>query len=308
MADNFFRKFPFPWHVSYFLGGIAIGLGYIFLFLAIRYYHTIRYYHELVLWISILNLIIIIYNYIYFYTRKDKFKYEWVERFFSPFRKNKDNERIIFIYEFEKKIVFIFTPILIASTVFYIYSFPAFYTLLRQSTYFYYELIVFSQLGLIFVIYFVFLALTKPIVCRKEFSYCLARKSIEISLRQIDEDKKMYYLQYGLSSYNIYLQKALRLQIKDIDRIYEKIARSSIKDKDELIVEFLNSLLYCDRLDLVRQLGKLLPKQESTSKQENVTLLIGQKLGQRIKEVGTVIIPIVTTLITIISFFFKPIR
>jgi hypothetical protein len=114
----------------------------------------------------------------------------------------------------------------------------------------------------------------------------------------------MYYLQYGLNCYNVYLQKALRLQIKDVSRVYDKIVRASIEEKDALIEKFMKSLQR-DRLELVRELAAILPPENSLSKQEGESFLIEQKIGQRIKELSAAIVPLVATIISIISLLFK---
>ena len=46
-------------------------------------------------------------------------------------------------------------------------------------------------------------------------------------------------------------------------------------------------------------------KEDSHSKQEGESFLIEQKFGQRIKELSAAIIPLVTTIISIISLLFK---
>jgi hypothetical protein len=118
-------------------GGFAITFGY-FIF-AFYYLHWSLSLTQQLLFALFYAFIITLHYYVYYYMKEDRFKYEWVEQFFFPFRKNKDNKRIISIYEFKKKIIFIFIAILIALTVID-YSFPMY-----TSNYFYYGLIGSSQ-------------------------------------------------------------------------------------------------------------------------------------------------------------------
>jgi hypothetical protein len=250
---------------------------------------------------------LVLYWYLYDYLREDKVKYELIENYFGT----RDVKKEILRYERDKKILFILIPILSASTVFnftfsFSFSLPLFHRLGYSILAF--SLFYLSNFGIIFAVYLVLLRLTKPIVWRKHFSFYLAKISIEIALRELDEDTKMYYLQYGINCYNIYLQKALRLQIKDVSRVYDKIMRASVEEKDVIIEKFIKSLQR-DRLDLVRELAILPPdeerKEDSHSKQEGESFLIEQKFGQRIKELSAAIIPLVTTIISIISLLFK---
>ena len=41
---------------------------------------------------------------------------------------------------------------------------------------------------------------------------------------EVDEDKKMKYLDLMLDSYNKYLQRTIKVRIKEIDKIYIKIS------------------------------------------------------------------------------------
>lgn len=70
---------------------------------------------------------------------------------------------------------------------------------------------------------------------RKDFKLYLAKYSLALSLDIDDEIEKMQYVIFGLNTYNKYLKKILKLQIKNIDVIFKQIISEDSKKMNETI-------------------------------------------------------------------------
>jgi hypothetical protein len=114
---------------------------------------------------------------------------------------------------------------------------------------------------------------------------------------EIDE---MRYLVMGLDSYNYYLRRQMKLEIKDIKHVYSKIAAAQAKEKNmfvgDLALFFVSDKrVEADTLYPLRKISELLNKPETE-------LLVGEALKNRVKELGAAaaaIIPLTIQIITL---------
>lgn len=132
---------------------------------------------------------------------------------------------------------------------------------------------------------------------RSQFRLYFAKGCFKIMEQKKDEVTKISYLIKGLNSYNKYLKRLTRLQISDLTKIYSNI--SSCEDKGEIIktMESLsNAFEKGDTLEPLRKLSSMhkIPKEK---------FLTEQPLMHKIKELNTLIIPMATITITLITAF-----
>jgi hypothetical protein len=135
-------------------------------------------------------------------------------------------------------------------------------------------------------------ALAKP-----EFRLYFAIGCFKIIQRKTDEAEKMRYLIKGLNSYNKYLKRCMNLQMNDLTKIYSKISNAPQEERKK-IIESLSDLLERgnNTLEPVRNLLTL-------SKAPEEEFLTEQPLKQKIKDGYTLLIPVFTIIVTLITSY-----
>ena len=107
----------------------------------------------------------------------------------------------------------------------------------------------------------------------------------------------MRYLIRGLNSYDKYLKRCMNLQMNNLTNIYSKIS-SATQDEREKIIESLSDFLERgnNTLEPVKYLLTIskIPEEE---------FLTEQPLKQKIKEGYTLLIPVFTIVVTLITWF-----
>ncbi|MDQ3837549.1 MAG: hypothetical protein M3270_11555 [Thermoproteota archaeon] len=115
-----------------------------------------------------------------------------------------------------------------------------------------------------------------------------------VSSQKQDSVEKVRYLILTLDTYNKFLERNLKLKIKDIRRVYSLIISASLEQKIK-IRDSIGKALEKDKLELARQLAEIssLPDEEE--------FLINERtlLNQRLNDILTVIIP---ALISVVGF------
>lgn len=127
-----------------------------------------------------------------------------------------------------------------------------------------------------------------------EFRLYYAKGCCGIISKKEDKFEKIKYLSLALDSYNHYLRKNTKFQIRDIRRFKAKIIASTAKEEEEIIDSICKSL-ESDRLELARYIADSLkvPSQE---------LLINEPLSQKLKVSGLILATAIPIVISIIQF------
>ncbi len=135
-------------------------------------------------------------------------------------------------------------------------------------------------------------ALAKP-----EFRLYFAMGCFRIIQRKTDEVGKMRYLIKGLNSYNRYLKRCMNLQMSNLTNIYSKISNIPQEERKKIIESLSNSLERGNNtLEPVRYLLTL-------SKVPEEEFLTEQPLKEKIKGVYTLLVPVFTIIVTMITSF-----
>lgn len=132
---------------------------------------------------------------------------------------------------------------------------------------------------------------------RKEFRYYFAKGCFSILTTEEDESKKFTYLELMLDSYNKYLERVIKLQLKDLDKIYSKITLTSINKKNEFTT--IAEIFEGDTLDLLRYLTTIYFKDQDAD-QFLIKETFNEQLERKLKLAGgffAAAIPIVVSLI-----------
>jgi hypothetical protein len=90
---------------------------------------------------------------------------------------------------------------------------------------------------------------------RKEFRYYFAKGCSRIVINEKDEFKRLTYLDLLLDSYNKYLQRTIKVQLKDLDKIYSKLIYADINKKDEFMLISISKTFEGNTFDLLRLLS-----------------------------------------------------
>jgi hypothetical protein len=113
-----------------------------------------------------------------------------------------------------------------------------------------------------------------------------------ISSQNEDSVEKLRYLILALDAYNRFLERSLKLKIKDIMRVYSLIISASAEQKIK-IRDSIEKAFEKDKLELTRQLAEIssLPDEEE--------FLINERtlLNQRLKDILTIIIPAIISIV-----------
>ena len=111
-----------------------------------------------------------------------------------------------------------------------------------------------------------------------------------------NELEKFKYLILLLKSYNKYLERNLKIEIKDIEKIYSLILNKQNNERNQTLNNICN-MLEKDRLDLGVYLKSLYNVPESE-------FYVKESLIKTLKVIGTIIVtavPIVVSIIQVIS-------
>ena len=227
------------------------------------------------------------------------------ERFFIK----RGYENVVLEYEFIKRLLFVII-ILLTIVLIILYS-NLFYhnntltnntltilDILREKPSLNSSLIVFSSI-LGYIAIAAILRITTQNL-KREFRFYFAKACGKIILDKNDEVEKMKYLFLLLSSYNIYLQRNLKIEINDIKKIYSIILHKDTNQQFEIIKSICASL-EGDRLQLARYLS-------SIQKTPDSEFYIKESLFQQFKIIGVFLaaaIPIIISIINTIKIFLK---
>jgi hypothetical protein len=205
-------------------------------------------------------------------------------------------------YTSYRKILFIVTPVIIILLAFYLADYFLYFNLLSSSFPKIYGIGT-DTLLLLFLVYLLHIAFpaTLPSFISNEFNLYCAMGYIEMSKKQTGISKAQSLI-FAIRWYNKYIRKILRVQIKDIDRVYSRVLSDSSLDIDREIRTIARTLKNQNNsgfnFETVRYLNLL-------SKEEPDKFLSKESSTQRIKDLSGFIIPIITIVLTIIGFLIK---
>lgn len=135
---------------------------------------------------------------------------------------------------------------------------------------------------------------------RSLFKLYFAKGCFRIVLKEMSNeiDKAKYFIM-GIIWYNKFLKKTINLQINNIDNICEKILRSPL-DNNKILLSISKAFYSNDGFEPLRTILTIFNYKEEEK------ILIKEPIRTRLKESSDLIIPIITTVITIITTFFLP--
>ena len=134
---------------------------------------------------------------------------------------------------------------------------------------------------------------------RKLFKLYLAKACIGIVLKEVtNELDKAKYFMTGLMWYSRFLKRIINLEINNIDTFFESVLTKAPFNNNPTLESIGKTFEKSDEFAPLRFLSTILPEENILSR---------ETLTTKIKESSELIIPIVTTLVTLItSFFIKP--
>jgi len=127
---------------------------------------------------------------------------------------------------------------------------------------------------------------------RKNFNFYLTRAYYLVSFREEGSIQKFKYLILALDTYNKFLERNLKMKIKDIMCIYSILVLASAEQKTK-VRESIGKALEKDELELARQLAEL------SNLQDKEQFFIRKRaiLNQDFKDILTIIIPAVISIV-----------
>lgn len=139
---------------------------------------------------------------------------------------------------------------------------------------------------------------------RTDFRYYFAIGCLKILNDMKDETKRIKYLDMTLDSYNKYLIRTTKIEIKDIDKIYARIIYTYASNKDESILLILSKSFENSSLDFFRYLSTTFLKDQDPN-----NFLIKESyyksLFWGIKKIGTFLAAAIPLLLSIIEVYIK---
>jgi hypothetical protein len=198
-----------------------------------------------------------------------------------------------------KKILYVSVPLLIFFTVINLLQpflenfFPArqFISPITESIVFY------SARGFLFLAVLAGILKMVFALARKRFRLYYAKGCMALVKKSNDEVEKMGFLIMGLNSYNSYLRRYMNLQIKDIKKIYSKLATLSDQEKDASIAKIIGSFDSGDTLEPLRYLTQF-------KDPESDVFLVEEPIFDKIKTQVTYAIGVIPVVLTIIERVF----
>jgi hypothetical protein len=213
--------------------------------------------------------------------------------------KERGYEAAVTEFNLVKKILYVSVPLLIFFTVINLLQpflenfFPArqFIAPVTESIVFY------SARGFLFLA--VLAGILKMVFAlgRKRFRLYYAKGCMALVKKSNDEVEKMGFLIMGLNSYNSYLRRYMNLQIKDIKKIYSKLATLPDVEKDASIAKIIESFDSGDTLEPLRYLTQF-------KDPESEVFLVEEPLFDKIKTQVTYAIGVIPVALTIIERLF----
>jgi hypothetical protein len=134
-------------------------------------------------------------------------------------------------------------------------------------------------------------------IAKAEFRLYFAKGCFRIIQKRTDEVAKMRYLIRGLNSYNKFLKRCMNLQMSNLTSIYSRIS-SAPQEERKKIIESLSDFL--ERGDNTLEPVKYLLTISKVAEEEFLT---EQPFKQKIKEGYTLLIPVFTIFVTLITSF-----
>lgn len=214
---------------------------------------------------------------------------------------NKGDE-IIIEFQFIKKILTIWFPIFIFITIFnYVGGGSYLYSISHKDILLLFIHSLYVSFGVISILPIIGgLLRIITLIARKEFWLYFARGCCTIISKSEDCTVKMNYLVLALDSYNKYLRRIFKFEIKDIQKIYSKLLSSKTEEKAN-IIESISASLEEGKLELATYLLKL-------SKIPETELFIREPFTQKIRKGMTVIavtVPIVIAITQLIQLILR---
>jgi hypothetical protein len=143
------------------------------------------------------------------------------------------------------------------------------------------------------------------LIIRKDFRSDFAIGCIRLIPKKKDENEKIKWLIRGLDSYNMFVNKQLKINI-NIFKIYSKIINSSLKERNESM-QIIYKAFEGDKLDIISCLSRYFKDGEKEQ------FLLMNSFQNRLKQLGTTIgwlisaiIGIIGAVVSIISASAKP--
>jgi hypothetical protein len=131
--------------------------------------------------------------------------------------------------------------------------------------------------------YTVILTLLTPLIkmgfqiIRKDFRYQFAKGCFIVAAREHDEVRKMHYINSGLTSYNMYLQRILKLQFRDV-KVTSFLLSQFSKEQTDTFLEDMVAILNNSRLEAIKYLSS------SFKFGEGDQFLIKQSIANKLKD------------------------
>jgi len=131
-----------------------------------------------------------------------------------------------------------------------------------------------------------------------DFGFCFARGCFKIinNFRQLEDIVQTNYFILGLTNYDNYLKRNLKVRIKNLEKIYSQIVSDDLETQNKSIETIHNLLEEGRKLDLLRYLAKFLGEK---NKQE---ILEPEKFSKKFKDSFPIVITVITTGIIVIEF------
>ena len=136
---------------------------------------------------------------------------------------------------------------------------------------------------------------------KRDFRYYYARGCFEVS-KNLSESQKMTYLTRAINSYNKYLKRNLKLQIRNTSKISSKIISDSVREQSNFTSSISDAFLDSNKLKPVEFVLNLL----NIEKTEN--FLVKESNWNKIKDSGAflaTIIPVIISAITLILKYYE---
>lgn len=135
-------------------------------------------------------------------------------------------------------------------------------------------------------------ALAKP-----EFRLYFARGCFKIIRGKQNEADKMKYLIKGMNSYNKYIKRRVNLQMNELTKIYSKIGSTSPDERGKIIDSL--SASFEKGSDNLEPMRILLPFSKLTEEE----FLVEQRAREKIKDLYTLLLPVITITVTLITTY-----
>jgi hypothetical protein len=134
-------------------------------------------------------------------------------------------------------------------------------------------------------------------IAKPEFRLYFAKGCFKIIVKKQNEADKMKYLIKGINSYNKYIKRWMNLQMSELTKIYSKISSSSQDERAEIIESLSSSIDQgSDNLETMKILLSL-------SKLTEEQFLVEQPVREKIKDLYTLLLPLLTIVVTLITTY-----